>query len=396
MITIWPTESQVWLLKACLFSGHLAEEAWKNWRSQVDFDAIDPASHKLVPLVARNSSLLSLDDPILEKCKGIYRYTWTNNQLRWNETLPALAGLIQAGVDQIVLLKGMAMLLYAYRDFGLRVMGDIDILIKKSQVAIGGEYLQNDGWKQTVSRFDLKNPAHLDSWHAINFTRGPKLALDLHWSIIQENCPSVDAAVLEGAEQIAVDNLNLYLPKPTDLLLQTCVHGMKYSPIPLIRWIADSMTILKISGPQIDWERLIDLAKQARVCNPLSLALQYLREQFDAPIPQTAIQTLQKAPSIRLELLEYQLHARGYGEIAGWYRYCLNRGYFTVKSRVLNIYKYLQTKARLPSAWLIPPFAVYWVCKRLFRFLREYLRRSKLIRTALSSLKTCGQKSCGS
>jgi len=378
MHKIWPNKAQTDLLKACLLSGLPAEQAWKRWREQIDFDAIDPASHNLVPLMSRNPSLLALQDPVFEKCKGIYRYTWLSNQLLWKEALSVLSGLTKAGVDQIVLLKGMAMVLHYYRDFGMRAMADVDFLIKKSQATIAGDFLKASGWKQNVARFDLHNPAHLDSWHALNFMRGPKMDLDLHWSLIQENCLRLDAAALKDAQPVTIETLNLYILHPTHLLLQICVHGMKYSPVPLIRWIADAVTIVKMSGPQIDWDRLVDLARHARVCNALSSALQYLSEQFASPIPQTAIQQLRSAPSMRLERLEYWCHARGYWEIAGWHRYCLNRGYFTRASRMLHLHKYLQTMARLPSPWLIPFFSIYWILKRLYRFFMKFLGRPGL------------------
>lgn len=358
----WPNAEQTLLLKAALSSGASAQEAWQGWRQQVEFDEVEPASFKLLPLVSRNLALGALHDPIFEKCKGVYRQTWVANQLHWQRMQPVLIQLLNSGVEKIVLLKGMAMTLHFYRDFGVRVMGDIDILIAKEQLPIAVTFLLNAGWQQFGTRFDLANPDHLRRWHALSFIHPMGMNLDLHWSFIQENSSGLDQAVLQGAQQLPT---GFYVPNPTDLFLQTCVHGVKYSPVPLIRWIADAMTILRQS--EIDWKRLIDLARTAHICMPLRFALEYLVEQFAAPIPKAVVQELQAHPSTRLEQLEYRHHAQGNLNVANWYRYCLTRGYLTRRSQMLHVHQFLQFTARLKSPWYIPFYGVYWIFKRVRR-----------------------------
>lgn len=356
-----PNAEQMCLLKACLLSGDPAQEAWKNWADGIDFENMDPVCHKLLPLAFRNPSFKGFEDPIFLKCQGIYRQTWAFNQVLWKKIHPLLEKMLAAGVEKIVLLKGMAMILHHYQDFGMRVIGDVDILVRKDQLPIIDPILRSSGWKQNVSRFNLQNPEHLNRWHALNLMQADGTDIDLHWSFIQENCPKLDEAVLKDA----VQNGKFYVPCATDLLLQTCVHGVKYSPVPLIRWIPDAMTILRRS--EINWDRLVELGKEARLCLPLSSALQFLADQFDAPIPQTTIQKLKEVTPSRLEQLEYKYSLNGYGEVSCWFRYCLNRGYESFLSQALHLHKYLATTARLPTAWLIPIFAVYWIFKRAIR-----------------------------
>jgi putative nucleotidyltransferase-like protein len=276
--------------------------------------------------------------------------------------LSTLEHLHEAGVDKIVLLKGMAMILNFYNDFGVRVIGDVDILIRKEHLKIAAPLLRAEGWEQNVSHLDLENEEHLKRWHALNFTHPTGLRLDLHWSFIEENSPPLDEAVLRDAA--ALNTKGLYIPTPTDLLLQTCIHGVKYSPVPLIRWVADAVTLLKVS--KIEWDRFIELATQARICRPLYFALQYLADPFEAPIPPSVIRRLKEHTATKLESLE---SACALPELAAWYRYCLNRGYLTRRARLSHLIQYLQTTARLKSAWMIPPFAIYWICKRIYRYL---------------------------
>jgi hypothetical protein len=360
----FPNVEQTSLLKACLLSGEPARQAWKHW-TQIALEKKELVSFKLLPLASRNPDLDFPADPLLEKSKLLYRQTSMANQLHWKKIVPILHQLLQAGVSQIVLLKGMAMILHYYRDFGVRTIGDIDLLIPRAELSIAGPLLRASGWKQTVSRFDLSKEEHLQQCHAMNFTHPAGMNLDLHWSLIQENSPIIDQAVWGGIQQLPIKDIPLYIPNPTDLLLQACVHGAKYSPIPLIRWVADAMTLLKHA--EIDWDRLIHLGRRARICLPLSTILHYLAEEFAAPIPPNVLQVLQAIPSLPLEHLEYRSNVRGSLDVAVWCRYCLNRGYLTLGQQILHTHKYLQTAARLKSLWQLPFFAIYWICKRLYR-----------------------------
>lgn len=355
------TPEQQLLLQAALFSGPKALKAWETWMSQVDFDKIDPASYQLLPLVSRNPALVDSEEGILQKCKGIYRQVWVTNHLNWTMISPTLQQL--AKENKVILLKGIAMILHHYKDFGVRVLGDFDIFIERSQLSIAVAFLRAQGWKPKMApRFDLTNPEHLNRWHALHFTNAQGINLDLHWSFIQENVPLLDQAVFTHAQPLLS---GLLCPSATDLLLQVCVHGMKQSPVPLIRWVADAVTLLKHSA--IDWDRLLLLARQAHVCQPLSLALRYLVEEFNAPIPPDFLEQLKCAPTHRLDHLEYWCHARTYPNLAAWCRSCLNKKHLTIAQQILHLPKYLQSTARLKSLWQVPFFTLFWAIKRLLR-----------------------------
>ena len=266
----------------------------------------------------------------------------------------------------------MSMILHYYRNFGMRVLGDIDILIERKELPLVDAILQLSGWRSNPAPgFDIHNQEHLNRWHALHFTHSENMHLDLHWSFIEENSPFLDRAVLDQSRPLC-SNPIISIPDPGDLLLQTCLHGVKYSPVPLIRWIPDAMTLLNQASKEIDWERLIDLANRARICTPLSLAFQYLVENFDAPIPLFVHKKLKRASSIRLEHLEYWSHAQGHHNIAAWCRFCLNGGHLGWVRQILCTPKYLQSTARLQSLWHLPFFLIYWIGKRFYRKIKSF------------------------
>ena len=360
----WPNGDQLLLLRAALLDKEEAQAAWGAYCERVDLQKAEPASLALLPFVYRN---LQQNERIEFKiCKGKYRYTWCANQVKLERLQPLFTQLLAAGVEKIVLLKGMAMILHWYRDFGVRMMADVDFLIAKEQLPIVNEILLKEGWKPNVARFDIRNPEALRRWHALNFTHPDGREVDVHWSLIQENARELDEIVLRDAQMFSN---GLYVLNATDLLFQICVHGGKYSPVPLIRWIVDAATLLKNS--EIDWDRMVEWTQKAHVSRPVSLALGFLKNTFEVPIPASVIQTLEGALLPRLEYREHWFYMHGYKEIGTWYRYCLNKGYLTLWNRLRHLPKYLQLSARLDSFWQVPFYAVYWPIKRIYRILKK-------------------------
>ena len=372
MDIVQPDSRQRLLLRACLLSGSGAQEAWAEWTRQTDFDQIDFATYKLLPLLTRNRAFAQLQDPIFEKCKGIYRRTWVENQTGWRKLLPVLEHLLKSGVSQIVLLKGMAMILRYYKDFGARVIGDVDILIPRSEAPFAVALLRSSGWSEACLIFDPQNGDFMKRYHGVNFVHPTGLNLDLHWGFIPETTPLLDESVLKHSQLVQTSEIALRIPSPTDLLLQTCVHGLKPSPVPLIRWIPDAMTILNASLPEIDWDRMVYLARKARICRPLHLALRYLIEEFEAPIPEYALEKL--TPSFRLEYWEFWFHSHGSPYAARWCRFCLQEDHLTLGRQILHLPRFLQTTAHLKSPWAIPFYGLYWIGKRLYRRLVRFLK----------------------
>jgi hypothetical protein len=300
---------------------------------------------------------------LLARCKSIYRRTWAFNQLLWRKVLFVLHSFKEAGIDKIVLLKGMAMIAHYYKDFGVRVIGDVDVLMSKHDVENAVSILIEAGWTTNVPRF---NPKMLP-WHAAMFKLDAGTNLDLHWSLMFESVSNIDEKILCDTQSIQLDNLTLCVPNPADLLMQTCVHGVQNSPVPLIRWICDAMTILNQSRQRIDWDRLIAFAKQLHVCVTLKTAFIFLNTQFDADIPKQVIEQLQEIPISRLERWENWFKKNNFYIGKSWARFCLQNGYTTWMQQILHTPHYFQHAARLKYKWQILPFSVYWMMKRLYR-----------------------------
>jgi hypothetical protein len=108
------------------------------------------------------------------------------------------------------------------------------------------------------------------------------------------------------AVPVKMHHTSSYALDPTDMLFHVIVHGVKWNPEPPIRWIADAITILESSGPEIDWPRIISHAKKYMVCVQIKEGLNYLYENFHAQVPKTLMDDINRMPVSCLERFEYR------------------------------------------------------------------------------------------
>jgi hypothetical protein len=93
-------------------------------------------------------------------------------------------------------------------------------------------------------------------------------------------------------------------PDATRMLLHSIVHGVRYNVEPAVRWIPDSLMVLRTAGVQIDWPWLLDFAVRRKFTHRLGLGLRYLAEEFGADVPPEVIRELSARPLSMIERIE--------------------------------------------------------------------------------------------
>ena len=97
---------------------------------------------------------------------------------------------------------------------------------------------------------------------------------------------------------------------PADQILNLCVHGIAWNPVPPLRWIPDVIMVMNSSQSQIDWKRLADQAQKRQLVSPVSAALHYLTAQWSAPIPTSALDTFDNLPNSIMDRLDHKSTTR--------------------------------------------------------------------------------------
>ena len=298
--------SELSLLRAALLEGQPAAEAATSWRSQLPdgeaqpgFPGLELPSRRLLPLVYWNVKT-SVPPQLRDELRLVHHEYWAENLRRFQRLQELLPWFEAIGVPTLVL-KGMAISVLHYRNMALRPMSDIDILVPENRAPEVVGRLQHEGWTSVYYPPSASKARYLYRHrHALALAHPRYGALDLHWHALADaTFRGADRCFWNDSVPLAVNTIQTRALNPTDQLMHACVHGFRASRVPAIRWIADAMIILRTS--QMDWTRLVNLARELHVTLPLGASLSFLRTTFPTPIPGQVIEELQAVAVDRAE-----------------------------------------------------------------------------------------------
>lgn len=214
--------------------------------------------------------------------------------------------------------------------------------------------------------------------HAINFI-GPdeynQLCIDIHWSIlydIPEN--KINEGWIRCSDPHILNEVNLSTLNATYLLYQTCLHGAKYSPVPLTRWVMDAMTLIHLNKDSINWNELMASARADGHLLALRDTLSYLIRYFNADIPASFMRQLESSQFLLLEKLDVTLKRHAMLSLLLiparlWNEHSRAMGKNHFLSKLMFFPKYLQKRCGLSQLWHLPfllPIKVLQTLKRRF------------------------------
>jgi hypothetical protein len=351
-----PSSDQELLLTAALQSGDLALQAWQKWSERLDLDQLDYGSRRLLPLLYHNLKAEGIDHPLMNQFKKMYIDTWAQNQIVFAKITPLLKSFREAGIETL-LLKGAAMNLRYYRDYGLRPMSDFDVLVPNQRAFEAIGLVRQMGWKPQLKSPNRSLAAYLSVNHALHCLNPAQFDLDLHWHVLDE-CLGSDADLdfWEGADPGELNGVQTLCLNSADHLFHTCIHGARWNQMPPIRWVADAMTILKYPV-EIDWKRMIGQAEKSHLSLSLRTTLKYLIDRYNAPVPSDFMKNLTSLPVTEWEFKEYQTWIRQpYANVPVLWAYYPRIAKDTGRhSGLLGFIKYLQDYWELEHIWQVPP-----------------------------------------
>lgn len=360
----WPTPSQVLLLRAALLGTGEAVAAWERWRATTDLDSVDEPSYRLLPLLWYNLSRLGVQDPALDRCRGVFRHTWSKNQLLFHHAGRVLQELARTGTPVLVL-KGAAMATAYLPSLGARPMNDVDIMVPTREAEPARALLERLGWTPS-----LELPASsLPFIHAMGYRHSSGAMLDLHWHALWEGTGAgADEAFWAAATPLELAGVPVLTLAPADHLVQVAVHGLRFSPVPPIHWVADAWHVMGRVGDGMDWARVLHHAERGRLGLQLAEALGFLSDALGAAIPASvlrAVRALPAGPAERIELwARMRPPALGRGLLLHWFDYRRRLPDTGAARRALGFPVYLRTIWGLRGVWQLPTVAAGKIVRR--------------------------------
>lgn len=255
-------EPQRLLLKAVTGSGKPAVDAFRRWRALVPFDEIEHSAIRVIPLLLALVKREGLEDPDLQRMKGIERHIWASNTLRFKQLFQALAAIRRTGAS-FVLLKGAALLARSPEMAALRTNGDYDVLVDPSYMEALRRELGSAGF--TMGGFSF------DDWGGelqSSPTAGVPIALtgsaaevDIHWRALPHlRDPKLTERILRSAEEGALHQEKVPIPSLAHQLFISLARCEPWDKDECLTRILEAYFLLSKCGDRLDWyelERLI-------------------------------------------------------------------------------------------------------------------------------------------
>jgi hypothetical protein len=291
-----PRPAQELLLHAALAeTPEDATREWSRWRSEVELTDVDSASFQILPLAYRNLTRLGIEDADRKRLRGVYLLSWSSNQLLVQTGAVGLRKLADAGIDTIVL-KGAAVANDHYKDLGVRSMFDFDILVPHDRAGDAMDVLEETF---TPAPAEIPPREWIPERHSVGFSGPEGRDIDLHWYSLWFSSPEED--LWPSSRVTTIGGVATRTLSPTDQLLHVLAHGAWWMEPARLRWVADSVTVIRSGGDEIDWARFAERARERRLGSILMAPLTYLRERFGVEIPSETLGELRRERPTLLE-----------------------------------------------------------------------------------------------
>lgn len=291
-----PTPIQTILLKACLLEKEEAIQYFNQWIDKVNidlasatnmnmglpqvYDSLDFGSQRLLGLLYYNLTKHGYTHPIIEKLRGYFKYVWVRNQVLMKE-MHELNSEFGSKDIKIIFFKGMSIVDKYYPHPGTRPTIDLDVVINLNQINEIIEIYKSEGWKAKYPHEEIEN-FEKSLAHAVTVKK-EEIEFDLHCQFSQY--PLQDETTKLFWDKSRLNSKNLRFLSPAHELFCVLLHGFQWSPDLHIRWVPDSVMIMK-TFEQNDWEEFSRLIETENYNSIVKLAFEYLTNEGLISIPE--------------------------------------------------------------------------------------------------------------
>ena len=269
-------------------------------RPDLDWDHVTRAAcaHGIAPLIhhgLQQSGVTNLLPPTAaQRLRSSYYGNTARNSLLYDELRKVLEAFREEAIEVIVL-KGAALAEAVYPNRTLRPMTDVDLLVRKEQLAKVETKLVDMGYslEEGAKPKDFYREHH---YHLV-FSKLPATKIEIHWHITRPNSPfRIDIDGLwERAQPIVLGGVEALALSPEDLLLHICQHMHKHKLFGGIRPLCDIAHVVEYYKNAIDWTEFRDRSYRWGISPYVYLVLSLAKELLDAHISSSFLKNFEPA-----------------------------------------------------------------------------------------------------
>lgn len=221
--------------------------------------------HSLVPLVFSQLDRFAkelLPPDVRQRFRKDFQENAARNQIFADELTSLVKACTQVGIETIVF-KGPALAITAYGDLALRRFVDLDLMVRRADVARAIDVMSAKGYAPARPLNPAQQALLMRTQHNLQFTRG-RLIVELHWQVSSELfASSVTAEDLwQQLETVTINETEVKTLATEDLLFSLSVHGSRHL-WQRLAWICDLDRIIATRA-HIDWSGLMKRARAAK------------------------------------------------------------------------------------------------------------------------------------
>ena len=261
-----------------------------NWSSLLDL----AEQHGVAPLLCEVLSPIENKIPAepMRLLKQRYQTNIRKSLILAGELIRILDGIDMIGVEAMPY-KGLALAETMYGNIALRQTGDIDLLIRPHDFLKIKNAVGELGYTPHMPLSDAEERAYLLSGYECVFdSSAGRNVLELQWAL-QPRFYAVDIdmdALFRRALPATVAGRKVKTLSNEDMLVVLALHAAKHEWGRLI-WLCDIAQIVNL--PLLDWDWIVDQAKELGIVRILSITLQLTSALLGVPGP----------PAVRSKLL---------------------------------------------------------------------------------------------
>jgi Uncharacterised nucleotidyltransferase len=269
-----------------------------DWRNVID----RAEAHRVMPLLSQTLSEVCADFVPAKVLSDIRDYAGSSAYYSLHRTaeLIRLLRLFEAKGISALPFKGPVLAVLAYGNLGLRDYGDLDILVRPSDVLRTQALLTAEGYHVVgTSHYSVDEPHFSPHEKDLIFDSSDgKVRVELHWRLTGKHFDfPVDLSALWGRlKEVSLAGFRVRTLAAEDMLLYLCMHGSRHGWERLL-WICDLAELLRVN-PVMDWEWITREARRLGNRRTLCLGLILAKNLLGSKLPAEAWRAVQVDPSV--------------------------------------------------------------------------------------------------
>lgn len=248
------------------------------------------SQHGILPLVYKTIKNVSKShyslEHLLTALKSAYSQIARRNMLMSAELIRIMKLFENNGIEALAF-KGPALSQSAYGDITLRQYGDLDILIKRSDISPMINLMRVEGYVPELALDTKMKETFLNALNVIGFYKSTtNVLIEVHWELLSKNYAihwNENALWDQKRESAVINGTGIPVLPFEQQLLYLCVHGSKHL-FERLEWICDIDRSIRVN-PDINWQHLLKEAEKRGIKRMLFLGLALCEQFFALELP---------------------------------------------------------------------------------------------------------------